>query len=194
MASSPLSKNCKSRIRNWALIIPQLIEQGTNIAKDHFRGQGDIFLAEIIGRLEKNWQTLMQTRNLLMYFVFYRSWGWGKHLIFVSGPLPKTQDMSNNSFYLIWFFFFFEGRWFQRLSRKTHIMCDIWVVLVWLKWIPDHISSIPVDLHRTGNLPKCIFHKHLVVYLWSRNLTLLVSQREAELFVELWYFPIEADS
>lgn len=82
-----------------------------------------MFLAEIISWLGENWQTLMKTHNLLMYYMFYRSWGWGKQLIFVSGLFSKTQDTSNKLWTVLWFFLFFEGRQFQRL------MCNGWAAL-----------------------------------------------------------------
>lgn len=69
-----------------------------------------MFLAEIISRLGENWQTLMKTHNLLMYYMFYRSWEWGKQLIFVSGPFPKTQDFE---LYFDFFFFF----WGEAVSK-----------------------------------------------------------------------------
>ena len=99
------------------------------------------FLAEIISQLGENWQTLMKTHNLLMYYVFYGSWGWGKQLIFVSGPFSKTQDVSNKLWTALWFLFFF---FFLRGGSFKD-----WCVMVgqrWLKRILDPMLDIPVDL------------------------------------------------
>ena len=146
-----------------------------------------MFLAEIISRLGENWQTLMKTHNLLMYYMFYRSWEWGKQLIFVSGPFPKTQDFE---LYFDFFFFFLEGRQFQRL------LCNGWAALAEVnsRSCVGHFCWFAAQ--RQATCPNAFF-----LSIWSFiykvgiwHFSFYISEREAVLFVELWYSPVETGS
>lgn len=66
----------------------------------------------------------MKTHNLLMYYVFYRSWGWGNGLYLSQVPFLKHKTcLINFELYFVVVVVVFEGRQFQRL------MCNGWAML-----------------------------------------------------------------